>query len=99
MWFVVFIFASLIALSMHILIRDKEKYKTLNLSLMLLGATIMIFVDKLIGFLNNEGFIETTTDGLITNSLLLGFLMLIPIIAVWLMIIVINQKSQTNNKK
>ena len=41
------------------------------LTLMLLGAFIMVLVDRLIAYINGEKFIETTTSGLISSGAIL----------------------------
>ncbi|MEM3494010.1 MAG: hypothetical protein QXD15_06615, partial [Thermoplasmata archaeon] len=49
------------------------------------GAALMILVDHSIGYMEEGGdFIEVETDGLVPNATLLGFLMLIPVLGVWL---------------
>jgi len=53
------------------------------LSLMLWGATIMILIDHLLGYEGGE-FLERTTDGLIKSGATLGWVMLIPVVVVWL---------------
>jgi hypothetical protein len=71
----------------------KGKYRLGLLSLMLWGATAMILVDFII---NYEGgpFIETTTDGMVPNATLLGFLMLVPVLLIWLAALIVS-KSRT----
>lgn len=60
-----------------------KKFKLGFLALMLWGATIMIFVDHLLG---HEGgpFLKKTTEGMIPNSAILGIAMLLPVIGIWL---------------
>ena len=57
-------------------------YKLDVLSLMLWGTSIMILVDHILGYAGGE-FIELETEGMITNGTLLGIVMLIPIFALW----------------
>jgi len=58
------------------------KLKLEYLSMMLWGLTIMILVDHILGY-EGGAFFEMETDGLVTNGILLGILMLIPILAIW----------------
>jgi hypothetical protein len=57
-------------------------YKLEYLSLMFWGASIMIFVDHVLGYEGGE-FLEMTTDGLIPNGTLLGITMMIPAFIIW----------------
>lgn len=59
-----------------------KKYKFGYLSMMLWGASIMILVDHILGYVGGE-FLELETNGLITNGILLGIVMLIPIFIIW----------------
>ncbi len=59
-----------------------RKYRLDILCLMLWGATVMIFVDHVLGDEGGE-FFEMTTDGMISNGIVLGIVMLIPIFLVW----------------
>ncbi|MBN1494273.1 hypothetical protein JW911_00885 [Candidatus Peregrinibacteria bacterium] len=68
-----------------------KKYKLEFLALMLWGLTIMIFVDHILGY-EGGAFIEFETDGLITNSTVLGVVMLIPIFAFWGFKLAFNKK-------
>jgi hypothetical protein len=92
MWLVVTLVAALAATSAYYLL-DK-RHKLGFLSLMLWGTSIMVLVDHTIAFVAGEGFIEATTDGLISNSILLGLVMIAPIIMIWLAsVFVSRQKS------
>jgi hypothetical protein len=68
-------------------------YKLELLSLMLWGASIMILVDHLLGY---EGgtFVEMETGGLITNSIVLGIVMLIPVFIIWITVLIIKKPKQ-----
>lgn len=69
----------------------KGKFKLGLLSLMLWGATVMIFVDRILGY---EGgpFFETQTDGLIKNGAVLGVVMLCPVLLIWLGALLVNRR-------
>jgi len=68
-------------------------YKLELLSLMLWGASIMILVDHLLSY---EGgtFVEMETGGLITNSIVLGIVMLIPVFIIWITVLIIKKPKQ-----
>ncbi|RLI97498.1 MAG: hypothetical protein DRO99_02930 [Candidatus Aenigmatarchaeota archaeon] len=68
-----------------------KKYKLGFLSLMLWGASIMILVDHILGYDGGE-FISMTTEGLITNSAVLGIVMLVPIFAIWQLSVILSIK-------
>jgi len=59
-----------------------KDYKLGFLALMLWGAAAMILVDHILGY-KGGAFLEKATDGLITNSAILGVIMLIPVFAIW----------------
>ena len=63
------------------------------LALMLWGLTVMILVDHVLGY---EGgvFLEAETDGLVTNGYLLGVLMLIPVLAAWIIYIMLAKRKK-----
>jgi len=57
-------------------------YKLGFLALMLWGAAIMILIDHILGY-EGGAFLEKTTDGMITNGVLLGMVMLVPVFITW----------------
>jgi hypothetical protein len=75
----------------------KGKYKLGFLGLMLWGATFMILVDHVFGYQGGQ-FLESYTDGLVGNAMLLGLIMLIPVIAIWLVSVIIDflQSGRSN---
>jgi hypothetical protein len=81
MWLVTTFIAAFIATFLRIIL--KNKYKLGFLSLMLWGATIMILVDHILGY-ENGAFLESKTDGLITDGTTLGVVMLLPVSLIWL---------------
>jgi len=88
MWLITTAICALIATLAYFVLEKQrkagKKYKVHYLALMLWGATLMILVDHVIGYMEEGGdFIEIETDGLVPNATLLGFLMLIPVLAVW----------------
>ena len=84
MWLIVSLVAALAASAACVLMPSRRKELRLGLlSLMLWGATIMVFIDHLIAILEGGSFITFTTDGLISSSTLLGIAMVAPIFAIW----------------
>lgn len=84
MWLITTLIAAIISTIAHFKVKNSKKYRFDFLSLMLWGTFIMILVDHSIAYMENGGnFIELTTNGLITNTFLLGLAMLIPIIGIW----------------
>jgi len=65
-----------------------KKLKLGFLALMLWGSTIMILIDHLLGY-EGGAFLEKTTDGLIKSGASLGLVMLIPVLAIWLISLLI----------
>ena len=59
-----------------------REYKLGFLALMLWGAVAMILVDHFLGY-EGGAFLEKTTDGMITNSTMLGIAMLVPVFVIW----------------
>lgn len=59
-----------------------KKYYLHVPALMLWGASIMILIDHILGYEGGE-FLEMQTDGLITNGVVLGIVMLIPVFVIW----------------
>jgi hypothetical protein len=48
------------------------------------GATLMIFIDHLIGWWQEGGsFLEVETEGWVSSGAVLGLLMAIPVIILW----------------
>ncbi|MGB9635692.1 MAG: hypothetical protein ACPL1Y_00355 [Thermoplasmata archaeon] len=88
MWLITTLVCALIATAVYFVLEQRKlgkKYRIHYLALMFWGATLMIFVDHLIGYMEEGGsFIEIETDGLVPNATLLGILMALPVLCVWL---------------
>lgn len=91
MWLVTTVIAA-IAVTAIWYIKPKI-YKLDLLSLMLWGTSIMILVDHVLGYEGGE-FLEVQTDGLITNGILLGIAMIIPILIIWEIILIISRPKE-----
>ena len=85
MWLLTTFAALAAASALYFLAGDaRRKYRLDALVLMLLGTFVMVLVDKGIGFMQEGGAIlEAETTGLVPNSVVLGLLMLVPILAIW----------------
>ncbi|MEM4348214.1 MAG: hypothetical protein QXN37_01450 [Candidatus Anstonellaceae archaeon] len=76
----------------------RKQYKLGFLVLMLWGLAILVSVDKAVAFLiEGEPLVSQETDGAISDSLLVGILMLLPIILVWAFF-VFNSLPQSTNQ-
>jgi hypothetical protein len=80
MWLLTTLFAAIGTTALWLVAPKKYRFGTL--SLMLWGAGTMILVDHVLGY---EGgpFFEAQTDGLIANGAVLGIVMIVPLFAVW----------------
>ncbi|PKK81585.1 MAG: hypothetical protein CVT47_01635 [Thermoplasmata archaeon HGW-Thermoplasmata-2] len=78
MWLITTALAAAIATAIWYA-KDDGRYKMSVLCMMLWGATVMIFVDHVMGFLAEGGeFIEMTAD-----AALLGIVLIIAALAIW----------------
>ena len=91
MWLVTTIIAAIITTAAWYL--TTKDYKLHILSLMLWGTSIMVLVDHLLGY-EGGAFLELETEGLITNSTLLGIVMLIPIFIVWIFVLILTKSKR-----
>jgi len=80
MWLVITTFAAIFATALWYFLEDANKnYRLSLLSLMLWGASIMIFVDHLIGYLTEGGeFLEVSVEATI-----LGIVMVMVALIIW----------------
>lgn len=92
MWLVTTMIAGLVATVAWFLVSNK--YNLRFLSAMLWGASLMILVDHVLGY-EGGAFVEMETDGLITNGVLLGIAMLVPILMIWGISVIIAKKGNS----
>ena len=72
-----------------------RRYRLEALAMMLWGLGAMILVDHILGY-EGGAFLEAETDGLVTNAYLLGALMLVPVLAAWIIyVIIVNRRKNT----
>ncbi|MEM1506988.1 MAG: hypothetical protein QXU02_01560 [Candidatus Bathyarchaeia archaeon] len=95
MWLIILAFAAAIATVIWYSKAEEDKYMLKLLCLILWGATIMILVDRVIGYLMNGGeFFELTLD-----AAALGFTMLTAALIVWgIALLVKNPKNVLRGK-
>jgi hypothetical protein len=91
MWLLTTFISALIASFFWFIFR--KQYSFDKLALMLWGATVMILVDHILGYEGGD-FLEKTTDGIITNGITLGIVMLIPVLMIWLVFILLSKSSR-----
>ena len=73
-------------------------YKLDLLSLMLWGASFMILVDHILGY-EGGSLIEMETGGFITNGIVLGIVMLIPVFIIWITVLIIKKPKQNVERR
>jgi hypothetical protein len=79
MWLVILTFSATIATALWYSKAEDDKYMLRLLSLILWGASIMVFVDHVMGYITEGGeFLEMTTEATV-----LGIAMLITALIVW----------------
>ena len=79
MWLLVLAFSAAVSTAVWYSMAEHDRYMLKFLSLMLWGATIMVFVDHLMGYLMEGGeFLEISVD-----ATLLGFTLLTAALIVW----------------
>ena len=88
MWLVTTLIAAIVVTALWYF--TKNNYRLDLLALMLWGTSIMILVDHILGYEGGE-FISLETEGLITNSTLLGIVMLIPIFILWEIVLILRK--------
>ncbi|MCS7131157.1 MAG: hypothetical protein NZ934_00270 [Hadesarchaea archaeon] len=93
MWLVTTLIAASVATMLRLL--GIRRYKLGMLSLMLWGATVMIFIDHVLGYLHEGGgFIQVTTEGAIRSGVMLGIAMLTPVLAIWGIAVILSKSDQ-----
>ena len=80
MWLITSLIAAVTVTALWIF--AQKRYQLHFLALMLWGLSIMVFVDHILGY-EGGAFVEMETDGLISNGIILGIVMLIPIFVIW----------------
>ena len=95
MWLIILAFSSAIATAIWYSQAENDKYMLKLLSLILWGATIMVFIDHVMGYLIEGGeFLELTLDATV-----LGFAMLTAALVVWEIILLLKDPKGVLYKK
>jgi len=95
MWLIILAFAAAIATPIWYSMAEDDRYLLRLLCLILWGATIMVFVDHVIGYLMEGGeFLELTLDATV-----LGFAMLIAALVVWEIILLLKDPKKVLYKR
>lgn len=91
MWLVVITLAAVVVTAVWYL-NDKARtyYKVGLLNLMLWGTAIMVFVDHMMGYLDEGGdFIETTTE-----AMLLSVTLILTVLIIWGLIVMLKNPKR-----
>ncbi|MCS7125872.1 MAG: hypothetical protein NZ929_03060 [Aigarchaeota archaeon] len=79
MWLLILLFSAVISTALWYVKAEEDKYMLKFLSLILWGASIMVFIDHLIGYLLEGGyFIEISIE-----STVLGIVLVISALIIW----------------
>ena len=93
MWLVVLAYGAVIATLLWYSRAEKDEYCFKYLALMLWGATIMVFIDHVFGYINEGSFMEVSTD-----AIALGFSALLGVLVLWLLIIFVKDPRRVLRK-
>jgi hypothetical protein len=80
MWLITSLIAAIVVTAIWFI--APKKYQLHFLALMLWGLSIMVLVDHILGY-EGGAFVEMETDGIISNGIILGIVMLIPVFMIW----------------
>jgi hypothetical protein len=95
MWLIILAFAAAIATPIWYSMAEDDKYLLRLLCLILWGATIMVFVDHVMGYLMEGGeFLELTLDATV-----LGFAMLTAALVIWEIILILKDPKKVLYKR
>ena len=95
MWLIILAFAAAIATPIWYSMAEDDKYLLRLLCLILWGATIMVLVDHVMGYLMEGGeFLELTLDATV-----LGFAMLTAALVIWEIILILKDPKKVLYKR
>lgn len=95
MWLIILAFAAAIVTPIWYSMAEEDKYLLRLLCLILWGATMMAFVDHVMGFLMEGGeFLELTLDATV-----LGFAMLTVALVIWEIVLLLKDPKKVLYKK
>jgi hypothetical protein len=95
MWLIILAFAAAVVTPIWYSTAEEDRYLLRLLCLILWGATIMVFVDHVMGYLMEGGeFLELTLDATV-----LGFAMLTAALIIWEIILVLKDPKKVLYKR
>jgi len=95
MWLIVLLFSAAISTALWYSKAEDDKYMLKFLSLILWGASIMVLVDHIVGYLTEGGeFIEMTAEATV-----LGFIMLLTAIIIWEIALLIRDPKRVLHRR
>ena len=95
MWLMILAFSATIATALWYSKAEDDKYMLRLLSLILWGASIMVFVDHVMGYITEGGeFLEMTTEATV-----LGIAMLITALIVWEIVLLLKDPKSVLYKR
>jgi peptidoglycan biosynthesis protein MviN/MurJ (putative lipid II flippase) len=95
MWLIILAFAAAIVTPIWYSMAENDKYMLKLLCLILWGATIMVLVDHVMGYLMEGGeFLELTLDATV-----LGFAMLIAALVIWEIVLILKDPKKVLYRK
>jgi hypothetical protein len=95
MWLIVLLFSAAISTALWYSKAEDDKYMLKFLSLILWGASIMVLVDHIVGYLTEGGeFIEMTA-----GATVLGFIMLLTAIIIWEIALLIRDPKRVLHRR
>lgn len=90
MWLIILLFASVLSTAFWYSKAEDDKYMLKLLSLLFWGASIMIFVDNLVGYAVEGGeFIDLSAE-----SIVLGFVLLLAVLIIWEIILLVKDPKK-----
>lgn len=85
MWLLILAYSAVVATVLWYVKAENDRYMLKLLSLILWGATVMVFVDHLVGYLTEGGeFVEVSLE-----ATLVGLFMLLTALVIWEVILLI----------
>ncbi len=95
MWLIVIAFAAVVATALWYSKAENDKYMLKFLSLLLWGATIMVFVDHAIGYLTEGSeFLDMSIDAVV-----LGFVMVLGALILWEIALLLKDPKQVIRRR
>ncbi|MEM1584159.1 MAG: hypothetical protein QXF28_03980 [Nitrososphaerota archaeon] len=95
MWLIILLFSATISTALWYVKAEDDRYMLKFLSLIFWGASLMIFIDNLIGyFTEGAELLEITLE-----STILGFVLVVTALIIWEIALLIKDPKQVIHKK